>query len=248
VSGVAALAVWQSRLSVIPGLEKLAWESIGPEFDPYKYNSFAINAGDLMYRLTLEIDRKLAELHDDGRSVKFPPTLAALSLVDATVSTQSVVTRLFDRLQNQGNELLLFDLNRNRQLEPFIAWDPAEDYRALLTRSQLNFDLTLLTNAPGDSETLVRSRWTGGQQVEQAVETDLAWPENLYSLSHVALPFAPTDAIYGAKPAEKGGLHIGMLASRGERGVLNVPGNQMLRLRYNPFYNYLETYILKFLD
>ena len=55
VSGVAALAVWQSRLSVIPGLEKLAWESIGPEFDPYKYNSFTINAAVQVRRLTVSM-------------------------------------------------------------------------------------------------------------------------------------------------------------------------------------------------
>jgi alpha-beta hydrolase superfamily lysophospholipase len=248
VSGVAALAVWQSRLSVIPGLEKLAWDSIGPEYDPYKYSSFAINAGDLMYRLTLEIDDKLARLQEAGRSAEFPPTLAALSLVDATVRTQSVVTRLFDRLQNKHNELLIFDLNRDKQLEPFIAKDPIEDYRALLKRDQLTLNLTFLTNAPGDSGDLVSYRWENGAQTEHAAATGLAWPEYLYSLSHVALPFAPSDSLYGAKPAENGGLHIGMLASRGERGVLNVSANQMLRLRYNPFYHYLETTIFKFLD
>jgi len=46
VTAVAALAVWQARLSAIPGLDKLAWNDIGPEYDPYKYTSFAVNAGE----------------------------------------------------------------------------------------------------------------------------------------------------------------------------------------------------------
>ena len=41
VTGVAALAKWQARLGYLLGLDKLNWNSISPEFDPYKYGSFA---------------------------------------------------------------------------------------------------------------------------------------------------------------------------------------------------------------
>ena len=41
VSPMAALARWNMRLSNVPGLEKLGWLSIEPEFDPFKYNSFS---------------------------------------------------------------------------------------------------------------------------------------------------------------------------------------------------------------
>ena len=55
VASVAVLAVWQARLGRLLGLEKLAWNGILPEYDPFKYGSFAVNAGDVVYQLTSEI-------------------------------------------------------------------------------------------------------------------------------------------------------------------------------------------------
>jgi hypothetical protein len=49
-SEVAALAVWQARLGILLGLDKLAWNDLLPEYDPYKYGSFAVNAGDVAHR------------------------------------------------------------------------------------------------------------------------------------------------------------------------------------------------------
>ncbi|HSL41668.1 MAG TPA: alpha/beta hydrolase, partial [Desulforhopalus sp.] len=46
VAGLAGIKNW---LSVLPGLGHLAWLSIHPEFDPYKYNSFATNAGNQVF-------------------------------------------------------------------------------------------------------------------------------------------------------------------------------------------------------
>lgn len=39
---VARLAKFQLGLSRLPGLKKMAWESVSPEYDPYKYNSFVV--------------------------------------------------------------------------------------------------------------------------------------------------------------------------------------------------------------
>ena len=247
VSSAAALAVWQSRMAEIPGLEKLAWSAIGPEYDPYKYTSFAINAGDLMHRLTLRIGSNFDELEGQGKTDAFPRTLVLLSLVDATVSTHAVVTNLLDRVKNPGNELVLFDLNRYKQLEPFIQYDPAEAYRRLLDRPRLDFDLTYLTNESPLSHAVVKHTWSQGRHVHDGIPTGLEWPDHVYSLSHVALPFSPVDNLYGSHPEDENGLHIGMLASRGERGVLNVPARDMLRLRFNPFYSFMQERILDFL-
>ena len=46
----------------------------------------------------------------------------------------------------------------------------------------------------------------------------------------------------------KQGLHIGMMSPRGERNVLSVPASDSLRLRYNPFYLYLQQRIVNFLS
>lgn len=46
----ATLAKFQLGLSFLPGFGKLAWESTAPEYDPYKYNSFPVNAGEQTYQ------------------------------------------------------------------------------------------------------------------------------------------------------------------------------------------------------
>ncbi|MDE0835109.1 MAG: hypothetical protein OSA84_02010 [Akkermansiaceae bacterium] len=61
VSKAAGLAVWQGRIGHWLGLEKLAWNSISVEYDPFKYNSFAVNAGDQAYRITVEIEERMSE-------------------------------------------------------------------------------------------------------------------------------------------------------------------------------------------
>jgi len=57
VQAAAALAKWKRRLSYLPGLGGFAWLSVLPEFDPYKYNSFAINADELVHSLTHSVAR-----------------------------------------------------------------------------------------------------------------------------------------------------------------------------------------------
>jgi len=53
VTPIAVLASWQARLGRLLGADKLAWNSILPEYDPFKYGSFAVNAGAQVYRLTI---------------------------------------------------------------------------------------------------------------------------------------------------------------------------------------------------
>ncbi|GMR05716.1 MAG: alpha/beta fold hydrolase [Gammaproteobacteria bacterium] len=247
VSSAAALAIWQSRLSAIPGLEKLAWNSIGPEYDPYKYTSFAVTAGDQMYRLTIAVGDKLNSLKDQNILPEFPPTLAFMSVVDATVSVSAVVHSLLLKLRNDGNELVLFDINRNNNVIPFLKQDPEEGLRKLLNDSNLNFRVSLLSNVSTDSLVIHESN-KELNNTRNRRKLDLSWPRNIYSLSHVALPFSGNDSLYGNRPDKKEGLHIGLMAARGERGILSIPASDMLRLRYNPFYTYLEQRTVNFLS
>jgi alpha-beta hydrolase superfamily lysophospholipase len=248
VSGVAALAVWQSRLSILPGLDKLAWNSIGPEYDPYKYNSFAVNAGDQMYRLTLEIGKKLSALQVPGGSSEFPRTLALMSIVDATVSVPAVMTHLFDNLSNHGNEFMVFDMNRLETFTLFLKNDPIADYRTILKRSKPNFNFTFFTNESPESDSVVARRWSKSGVSLKTEQTGMVWPDHVYSLSHVALPFPPTDSLYGPEPKDDDGLNIGQLETRGEKGVFNISASDMLRLRYNPFYANMQQKITDFLS
>ena len=74
----------------------------------------------------------------------------------------------------------------------------------------------------------------------------MGWPDGIYSLSHVALPFPSGDPLYGTdSESDSPGVVLGDLAFRGERGVLFIPPAEMLRLRSNPFYPYLEQRVLE---
>ena len=67
----------------------------------------------------------------------------------------------------------------------------------------------------------------------------------MISLSHVALPIAPQDPLYGRRPPENEDvLFLGKMALKGERGLLALPTDWLLRMRYNPFYELVEQRVL----
>lgn len=249
VSPVAALARWQGRLGYIAGLEKLAWNSIEPEFDPYKYNSFAVNAGDQIYQLTSEIERRINNLSAAHGLIHFPPTIAFQSVVDATVTPRALLDRLFRNLDHSGgHQLVLFDVNRYSETEPLLRSDPAPFLNSLFEDAGHPFDLSLVTNAEVDSESImVRSRLAQSPFVfDQPLS--MAWPSTLFSMSHVALPFPPNDPVYGSSfaPGDER-ITLGSVYIRGERSLLTVPDSFFMRLRHNPFFDYMIERIIGFL-
>ncbi len=240
VSPAAAFAVWQGRLGRWFGYEKLAYTSVGLEYDPYKYISFATNAGDQAHRITVEIDKKIARLQEAGKLGELPPILAFQSAVDATVSTPALVSRLFARLPEGGHELVLFDINREVEIEHVLQKDPREELGELLLDAKPTFTLSIITNRGEEgaeaAEVRMKVRRAGTQNIKTE-DLDLAWPDDTFSLSHVALPFPESDILYGSGG---GHLTLGNLAYRGERGVIRIPPGDMLRQRWNPFYSLIE--------
>jgi len=249
VTPIAAMAIWQARLGRLLGLEKLAWNDIQKEYDPYKYGSFAVNAGDLSYRLTTEIQRRIDVLTESGQMGDMPPVLAFSSVVDATVHAPALVKNLFNRLPAGGHELVLFDINDQAKVEPVLKWNPDEMVGALQDTVNPTFTLSLVTNEGPESSAVIERRWIPGQDAATEKNLGLEWPKDIHSLSHVALPFAPEDPLYGGLPEEPSpGVELGNLAFRGEKGVLQISPAAMLRLRWNPFYPYLEQRALEFLS
>jgi hypothetical protein len=59
----------------------------------------------------------------------------------------------------------------------------------------------------------------------------------VFSLSHVALPFAIDDPVYGSQPPESPtpSIALGRLSPRGEKAVLTVPVETLMRIGWNPF-------------
>ena len=91
VHPTGALAGFKNTMAVLPGLGGLAYLNIMDEFDPYKYNSFATNAGAQVHRLTRNVDQRMQVLAQDPAAVdKLPPILVLKSTVDSTVTTDAV--------------------------------------------------------------------------------------------------------------------------------------------------------------
>ncbi len=248
ISRFAAYAHWDVALSTIPYFEKFAWGNIHPEYDPFKYNSFAKNAGDIVYTLTVSVGEQILKLLKDRQWRLLPPTLTFHSLIDSTVSTTSLVTALYDRLDSPGHELVLFDLNRDSETIEFVKPSQVNYLQTAGDRENLPYRLTLVTNRDADSQDVVARTRCAPKACWSSEDLNLTWPQNVYSLSHVAIPFAPTDPMYGsdAATAYVENMMLGALQPRGERQVLLVPVEQLTRLRYNPFFSYLEQRLIDF--
>lgn len=248
VSPAAAFAVWQARLGHLLGLKKLEWNVLFPEFDPFKYGSFAVNAGDLAYRVTLAIQQKFDAL-DAGKLKEFPPVLAFQSAVDATVVAEDLVSNLFERLPKNKHELVIFDINRLAEIQSILAKDPGPDIKKLLEKPGLNFSISVLTNISPESKQLAIHHRAAGEDLISIEHTFLSWPDQVFSLTHIALPTPEDDPLYGGLviPDSKH-LQLGVLALRGERGVLQVSPAYMLRLHWNPFYSYMQQRLFDFVN
>ena len=112
-----------------------------------------------------------------------------------------------------------------------------------------SYSLSLVTNRDTKSRRVQVRTKPPGDAPEERHDLGISWPEDVYSLSHVALPFSGHDPINGGLGSAKSpGIHLGDLALRGERGLLRISSSDMLRLRWNPFYPYLEWRVFGFLD
>lgn len=248
ITPAAALAKWQGRLSLIPGLEKAAWTATEPEFDPFKYNSFTTNAGDQVFRLTRHVSAAIESRAGEGGIAEFPPTLAFMSAVDATVSVDAVIDHLMEHLAPGDHELVLYDINRNKIAKSVLVSDPGPLTRRLMDDDSLPFTLTLITNESPESDQIVIHRSLALSRVVTTETTEASWPRGVISLSHVALPFPPNDPLYGhGPPSREDRVFLGVMDVKGERGLLRFPANWLMRLRHNPFYEYQEARILGWL-
>jgi alpha-beta hydrolase superfamily lysophospholipase len=239
---VAALAGWKRRLSALPGLGDLAWLVVEPEFDPYKYNSFATRAGEQAHRLTRSVAQRVASRARAGTLGDFPPTLVFKSNADSTVTNEAVVSRLLGRLEAHRNELVLFDINRLAVKSVLQIYDRRALTTALIGDPGLPFAVTLVTNENPDSLAVeARHQLPFTDHVSSTEPLGTEWPPAVISLSHVALPIPPDDPLYGQRPPDNNQiLFLGEMAIRGERGMFTLSSDWLLRMRYNPFYAYLE--------
>ena len=162
--------------------------------------------------------------------------------MDSTVETWATIDRLYGFLGENGSELVLFDLNRHAVVRPFLKRDYEAPVAALFRDTARAYRLSLVTNAgPETAEVVDRSAAAHSQTLRQTA-LGLSWPPEIYSLSHLAVPFRPDDPLFGIQPDSRTdyGERLGLLAPRGERDVLAVPAEQFMRLNCNPFFPYVE--------
>jgi alpha-beta hydrolase superfamily lysophospholipase len=240
VTAFARFAGLAGLPAFLPRFAKAAWLDILPEFNPFKFNSFPVNAARQTHRLTSALDAQLARLARAGRLGGLPPVLTFQSVVDATVSTPAILTRLYDRLPANGSELVLFDLNRGVKFGPLFSAGADAALARILPAAERRYAVTVVGNV-AESGAVAARRITAGSAVEAARPLGVAWPRDVYSLSHVALPFPTTDGLYGGTPdpADAMGVALGAIAVRGERGVLVIDANHFSRITWNPFFAYV---------
>src|SRR5262245_23858077 len=227
--------------AVLPPFAKAAWLSNVPEFNPFKYNSFPINGARQSYRLTRVLQQQVARYDRDGALNRLPPILTFQSIVDFTVSTPAIISALYDRLPQNGSELVLFDVNRTVKFGPLLR--PAADtaLSRLLPPAARSFRATIITNSDDHTAEVVERTTEANATSAQVRALGLTYPAGFFSLSHVALPFPMTDGLYGLTPdpAEDFGINLGALAPSGERNVLIASLDALLRVASNPFFPYM---------
>jgi alpha-beta hydrolase superfamily lysophospholipase len=251
IAQAAAISNIGKVLTGLPYFAQFRWLSIEPEYDPYKYNSFPKNAADQAWNVTQAVQKGLTRARVQGRMNRFPRVLTFLSWTDSTVDTASTVQHLFDQLDDPRSELVIFDVNR---VDAFAGFMPATVDKPLdqLERSTiLNYRLTVISNVASNSRSVAANSRAAHSAQTETIPLNLEWPQNVYSLSHVAIPFAPDDPLYGdgsGKSASYTGLRLGALQPRGETSVLTVSLSQAMRLRHNPFFAYEEERIRALID
>src|SRR5580704_6934198 len=230
ITRFARFAGLASLPALLPAFAKAAWLGVVPEFNPFKYNSFPVNGAVQSFRLTQVLQRQITAYARSGHLADLPPIITFQSVMDFTVSTSAIITALYSHIPANGSELVLFDVNRTVNLGALLR--PAADTAVarLLPSRARNYRTTIITNAdvPG-----------GVAEVDRPL--GVFYPEGLFSLSHVALPFPMSDSLYGLTPdlAEDFGIHLGSLAPRGERNVLIASLDSLLRASSNPFFPYM---------
>ncbi len=227
--------------SVFPAFAKAAWLSIVPEFNPFKYNSFPVNAARQSSLLTGALQPRIAGLAREGRLADLPPILTFQSVTDFTVSTRAVVDALYAHLPENGSELVLIDLNRTTKFGPLLRPSLEASLATLLPDVPRRFRTAVIANASPGSPQMVERTVDAGALAERVTPLSLAYPSEVFSLSHIALPFPIDDGLYGMTPdpAEDFGVQLGAIAARGERGTLIISVDALTRMSSNPFFPYV---------
>ena len=228
--------------AVLPRFAKAAWLSIVPEFNPFKYNSFPVNGGRQSFRLTQVLQEQILAMANKDGLKRMPPILTFQSVLDFTVSTRAVISSLYAHLPENGSELVLFDVNRSVKFGPLLRRTAENALARTMPELPQPYGITIIGNDPALPGETFAHIIDAGATSPRTVALDISYPAEIFSMSHVSLPFPLDDPLYGLRPdssREDFGVQLGTMAPRGERGALVVNMDFLSRVASNPFFPFL---------
>ena len=185
---------------------------------------------------------------ESGRAGELPPILTFQSIVDTTVSAPAIVFALYERLPKNGSELVLFDVNHLSGIDVFVQPSDLEVGARFLVAESRAYRRVLVTNASAATRDVEARAIEAGETNTTPAALGLSWPEDVFSLTHIAVPFPVDDPLYGIEaPARPGTLALGRLSPRGEKSVLTVGTDVLMRLSSNPFFPFVAERIDRWL-
>lgn len=243
----ADVAGWPAML---PPLARTAWSDVLPEFNPFKYNSFTLNAARQAYLLSSRVQQRMNAQENAKRLNELPPILCFQSVVDDTVDATAVISALFAKLPENDSEVVLFDVNRAVHFGPLLSVSADTTLKRMWPAGSQRYRTIIIGNPSGTADGVIAQVIEPGDMQADTQPLPLRYPASIFSLSHIALPFPETDSLYGSTPdsSENYGVHLGALALRGERGVLVVNTNMLTRVSFNPFFPYMLQKIDQYID
>lgn len=250
ISKLAGLSKPLDLISHLPLQSSWRWLNKSPEYNPFKYNSFPVNAAWQAHRFSRQLQRKIKRLANNNKLQQFPPVLTFQSVMDATVKTAAIQNYFYRYLPQNNSELVLFDLNRHQDFSPITKPQATNFMRTTFSPGPHHYEVVTIANRNPTTMAVSEKRQAAGTQIEQERPLDLAFPANVFSLSHVALPFPTNDPVYGLEPMQEEfyGIRLGNRHLLGETNTIIIKANTGMRLYSNPFYPYLQERILGWLD
>jgi alpha-beta hydrolase superfamily lysophospholipase len=236
---LAGVAGWPA---ILPPFAKAAWLSIVPEFNPFKYNSFPVNGGRQSFRLTQSLQEQIVRMANANELLNLAPILTFQSVIDFTVSTRAIISSLYANLPANGSELVLFDVNRSVKVGPLLRRSSETALTRILPEFPQRYRITIVGNDPADPATTFARIIDVGSKTERIRKLGIPYPPEVFSMSHVSIPFPLSDSLYGMHPdtaQEDFGIQLGTLAPRGERGALIVDMDFLSRVASNPFFPFV---------
>jgi len=242
VDPLARFSRWFTWIGYLEYFRQSRWLETYPEYDPHKYNSFPMNAGLQSYKITTSVKAQIQRMAGNGRLEQMPPVLTFQSLVDKTVVTSAIVDALYEKLPANGSELVIFDANRIAILDEFILPRHKTLLNRIMNEGTGRYAVSVVTNRAPNDPGVLELHQAAGLPGFTGRPLDYAWPDGVYSLTHVALPFPLDDMVYGLESPDTSSAYpkIGQVHMLGENGALILPPALLQRLRSNPFYGYIE--------